>query len=317
MKKAMCVLLIGICLILVSGVLSAQDDTALPEEGGVVDEAKTSEGLTFWQTIKAGGICMLVIGLCSILVLTIGIERFMSTRVKVLFPLEVMARVKTLAMEKKFAEAVILCEQNPCFITNMLGTALRKADHTYEEALAAVEETGAKEAGDMQQRIVYLSVIASVTPMIGLLGTVIGMIQAFNVIAFKGGAGKPTLLAAGISKALITTAFGLVVAIPAMVLFYYFKGKGANLMNKAELIVEDFFEIIYPTKSELAKEIAALNQAAQSQGPLPGAPTAQQVQQPAQPVAAPPIPQQPVQPAQPAQPAAPPVPPAQQPPPQQ
>ncbi|MCK4422853.1 MAG: MotA/TolQ/ExbB proton channel family protein, partial [Candidatus Omnitrophica bacterium] len=101
----------------------------------------------------------------------------------------------------------------------------------------------------------------------------------------QGGAGKPTLLAAGISKALVTTAFGLIVAIPAMVLFYYFKGKGVNLINKAELVVEDFFEIIYPTKSELAKEIAALsqlNRRSSDQSAQPAAPPVPPGQQPPQ-----------------------------------
>lgn len=252
MKKVICVLLlIGIGFMLAGGFLVAQGESKQPDSRTTVaaGEGKTSSsGMTFWQIMAAGGLSMVAIALFSIAMVAIIAERFVNANPKKLLPSDLIDEVNALAKEKKFEEASALCEKRPCLISNMFKTVLEKWKRGHKVVVQIVEEAGAKEAAIMQQRIIYLSVTAVITPMIGLLGTVIGMIQAFNVIAFQGGAGKPTLLAAGISKALVTTAAGLIVAVPAMIFFYYFKVNIQNLMARVETIMEDFVDIVFPAK---------------------------------------------------------------------
>ena len=97
---------------------------------------------------------------------------------------------------------------------------------------------------DLWQKLSYLADIAAIAPMVGLLGTVLGMIQAFNVIAFQTGAVKPVLLASGISKAMVTTATGLIVAIPAMIFYSFFRGRLQNVTARLENISTELFHLL-------------------------------------------------------------------------
>ena len=107
-----------------------------------------------------------------------------------------------------------------------------------------MDNVARKEMGVLWQRIGILSDIAAIAPMIGLLGTVVGMIQAFNTIAFQTAVVKPILLAGGIGKAMITTAGGLVVAIPAMLAYSYFRIKVQNIMHIVENYSADIIKLI-------------------------------------------------------------------------
>lgn len=252
MKRIIFLLLLVISLVSFSGSALTEEagnvldlDTVAPEE-----REEESSGMTLWHLIKAGGLAMLAIGLCSVAAVAIVLERLINTRTRKLIPKDLIEEVKSLVKEKKYDEALGLCEKKPYFIARIFRKALEGLDRGRKTIVQAVEEAGAKEAAVMHQRIGFLSVIAVVSPMIGLLGTVIGMIQAFNVIAFQGGAGRPTLLAAGISKALVTTAFGLIVAIPTMIFFHYFRINIQKLMAKVENIMEEFIDIISPADPE-------------------------------------------------------------------
>ena len=108
----------------------------------------------------------------------------------------------------------------------------------------AMLDKGRRIVGDMTQKLSYLADVAVISPMVGLLGTVLGMIQAFNVIAFQTGAVKPILLAGGISKAMVTTATGLIIAIPAMIFYSYFRGKVQNITSQLENISTELFHLI-------------------------------------------------------------------------
>ena len=101
-----------------------------------------------------------------------------------------------------------------------------------------------KEIGGMWQNISYLADIATIAPLVGLLGTVLVMIQAFNVIAFQTAVVKPILLAGGVSKAMVTTAGGLIVAIPVMLFYAYFRGKVQDISNVVESYATDIIKFI-------------------------------------------------------------------------
>ena len=113
----------------------------------------------------------------------------------------------------------------------------------------SIEVAARKEVGMLWQGISYLADVATVAPLIGLLGTVLGMIQAFNVIAFQTAVVKPILLAGGVSKAMVTTAGGLIVAIPAMLFYSYFKGKVQDISNAVESYTTDVIKVIEETKN--------------------------------------------------------------------
>ena len=107
-----------------------------------------------------------------------------------------------------------------------------------------MENCGRKEVATLWQNISYLADIATVAPMVGLLGTVLGMIQAFNVIAFQTAVVKPILLAGGVSKAMVTTAGGLIVAIPIMIFYAYFRGKVQEISSIVESYLTDIIKIV-------------------------------------------------------------------------
>ena len=107
---------------------------------------------------------------------------------------------------------------------------------------------GRRGIDDLRQKLSYLADIAVISPMVGLLGTVLGMIQAFNVIAFQTGAVKPILLASGISKAMVTTATGLIIAIPAMIFYSFFKGKVQSVTSHLENLSTELFNLLTEEK---------------------------------------------------------------------
>ncbi len=234
-------------LVLVGGILFAQEEKA--EEPG---EDVATGGMTFWQTIAAGGAAMAVIGLCSVLTLAIVIERIGNLRVSKVVPKKFVEEAGELASQQKYDEIIEKCEETPCPVSNIFNAALETRGEGKDKVIEAVEDAGAKEMGAFQDKIMPLSIIAVISPMIGLLGTVLGMIQAFNVIAYKAGLGKPTLLAEGISKALVTTAGGLIVAIPAMVAYHFLRSKSQRIMVSIEKISERFIGLLFPSGEGIA-----------------------------------------------------------------
>ena len=249
MKKIMMLLV----LILVGGafLLAQEEEIEVPEEG-------SGGGMTFWETVKAGGLAMVFIGLCSILALGVTIERIIHMRPVKMVPEEFVDELNQLAKQGKFGEARQRCEETSNPLSNVLGAAFRTRDEGKAMTVEAVEDAGAKEMAGFQQRIGTLSIIAVISPMIGLLGTVLGMIQAFNIIAFKAGLGKPGLLAAGISKALVTTAFGLIVAVPSMVSYHFLRVMAQNIMGSIEKISERFIELIFAPPGSFDSEQQAV-----------------------------------------------------------
>ena len=234
-------------LILIGGVLLAQ------EEVGEEPEEQFA-GLTFWGRVHAGGWAMLFIGVCSVLALGITIERVRNMKPLKIVPEELVGEVNELVKQGRYDEARRRCEETPCPLSNVLRVVFEKRVEGKAMAVDAVEDAGARELAMLQQKITPLSVIAVISPMIGLLGTVLGMMQAFDVIAYQAGLGKPTLLAEGISKALVTTAFGLIVAIPTMVSYHSLRIKAENMMGTLEKICENFIGLIFSPVAESGSE---------------------------------------------------------------
>lgn len=170
-----------------------------------------------------GGIALIIILLMSILMVAVSVERLINFRAKYIFPAELIAKIKRLWLDGDVEKIQAALESEK----NTLGRILYYLFNHRHQQLAALA-TGASDIASLelrqhQQKAYALAIVATVAPIVGLLGTVIGMIEAFHVIAYSQGMGNPALLAGGISKALINTAAGLSIALPSLAMHHFFK----------------------------------------------------------------------------------------------
>ncbi|MDI6786977.1 MAG: MotA/TolQ/ExbB proton channel family protein [Planctomycetota bacterium] len=179
---------------------------------------------TLMDLIKAGGMVGYFIILCSIVGMGFAIEHIVNIKRDKLCPPEVVAELEALVEEGRYEEAITLCNANPTFFCNIVGAALSKVNEGYESMVEAMQTSGEQEAARLNQKISYISLIGNMAPMLGLTGTVTGMIAAFSIIKTKMSP-SPADLAKGVEEALVTTAEGLFVAIPLMTIYFYYKNK--------------------------------------------------------------------------------------------
>lgn len=204
-----------------------------------------------WELISAGGVLMLPIILCSIAAAGIVAERFWSLKRDKVLPADLVEKVWRMAQQKDLTQAQIskLAIQSP--LGRVLAAGLVNKDYDRDVMKDAIEEVGAHVAHDLEKYLNTLGTIASVTPLLGLLGTVIGMIDVFAHIT-NVGVGNPGDLAGGISKALVTTAGGLSVAIPALMFYRFFRGHVDELVVGMEQESLKLVEILHNRRSRKA-----------------------------------------------------------------
>lgn len=185
----------------------------------------TKTNTTLWQLIAVGGWCMWPLGLCSFLAMVFVIQNFFSLRPKILLHTEMVPELLDMMLQKKVRQALIYCRKNPTMFSNTFAAGLERClddQINFSKVREAVEEASTEQMTQLMKPIDYLSIIGPTSTMLGLLGTVSGMIKAFQTMGIQG-MGKPELLAANIGEALITTATGLIIAIPTMGFYFYFK----------------------------------------------------------------------------------------------
>ena len=183
--------------------------------------------------IEAGGWLMIPILLCSVAAVAIIVERFWSLQTKKIAPMNLVAQVwqwhKSNSLDENRIDA--LSANSP--LGRILAAGLMNRNHPREVMKESIEDTGRQVVHELERFLNTLGTIAAITPLLGLLGTVIGMIKVFTSI-MSHGVGNPSVLAGGISEALITTAAGLFVAIPTLIFYRYFRGKVDALVLKME-----------------------------------------------------------------------------------
>ncbi|MEQ1621880.1 MAG: MotA/TolQ/ExbB proton channel family protein [Methylococcales bacterium] len=175
-----------------------------------------------FEIIKSGGWMMLPIILSSIIAMGIVVERFWTLQKKKIIPAELVPQVWKLYREKKIDDATLRHLKNSSPLGCILASGLANSHHGRKFMKESIEETGRKVAHDLERFLNTLGTIAQVSPLLGLLGTVFGMIEIFSSL-LEHGAGDPSALAGGISVALITTAAGLTVAIPSLIFHRHFE----------------------------------------------------------------------------------------------
>ena len=180
--------------------------------------------------------------------LAVIIENFVSLKRDKLAPPELIDEVQALFDEEQFQEAMELCENEPSYFTRVCGAGIAKIGHPFEAMEKSIEEMGDEESLKLHQKIGWLSLIANVAPMMGLLGTVMGMVKSFNKIAETQGQANPADLASGISQALLTTMLGLIVAIPVTAAFAFLRNRLIKTVIETGAIIEDLFERFRPTE---------------------------------------------------------------------
>ena len=171
---------------------------------------------------------------CSVVALAIFMERLWVLRRKLIIPKDFISKVEDLVQRNKIADAIFLCKGNGSSIARTFLAGLKNTGKGMWLVKEAIEEKGRREGVILERNIGVLLTIANLCPLLGLLGTVSGMIKTFNAISVYG-VGGPAPLAGGIAEALITTAAGLLVAIPTLVAYRF-------ILDKAQILIFEMEE---------------------------------------------------------------------------
>jgi len=224
----------------------AEETTAeepAPAEAAAPTDDAGGDDVELIQLIGAGGWAMWPLGFLSVCGVGLVIYNFIVIRKKPFLVPDVVETLKDHMENLRLEEAKVLCEENPSPVTNILYAGLDRVseDHVDPEAMEkAMEDSSTEELAAPFIMINYLSIVATLSPMVGLLGTVSGMVKAFRNISAQG-MGNPELLAENISEALITTASGLIIAIPAMFFYSFFKNRYGKLVSSVSKVTGDLF----------------------------------------------------------------------------
>jgi biopolymer transport protein ExbB len=239
---AMLVMLVVMVLPIASSL--AQDSAPATSDAG--EELDVANSMTFGELIQQGGPFMYPLGLFSMATLYFVIRNSMLLREKNMLRTDLKPEIEALMGKRDVVGMRELCDQNQSLLTAVLDAGMERIseEHEYDPAhvMEAIEEAGNEQMVTFMKPINFLSIIGGTAPMLGLLGTVSGMIKAFNTIA-SGGMGDPTKLAGNIGEALITTATGLIIAIPAMIAYFIFKNNFIKSMSTMGRMVGHFMNI--------------------------------------------------------------------------
>jgi len=222
--------------------VTATAGVAWADDYNAADNRLAQGAITMTQIMRDGGTVGWIIIALSVATLAIMIEVGVNVRRDKICRPELIDEIEALLEEDELQEALELCESEPNFFTNMMAAGLAKASLGYDEIKTAMENRGGVEVTHLMQKVAWVLWLSNIGPLLGLFGTVTGMIAAFNVIKALGAAVTPTDLAYGISSALITTFDGLVVSMPAVTAYQYFRDKVAKIAIDFGSIGEDMIQ---------------------------------------------------------------------------
>ena len=231
--------------------ISAQETDTTEE--AVVEDINGGEK-SIIDMFRAGGWAMYPLTLLSIGGFGLIVYNFMAVRPEPILNTSATVQIDKALEELDIEKVKSICQESPSPTTSIIEAGMARVDvnnYDPEQVKEAIEESSAEELSGPFVLINYLSVVGSLSPMVGLLGTVSGMVKAFNVIEAEG-AGSAQALAGNISEALITTATGMIVGIPAMFFFFFFKNRYGKITSRIGRIVGDLqFTLNKAVKSRL------------------------------------------------------------------
>lgn len=218
----------------------AQAQTAAPGTSSSVQVQSV------WDFVVKGGPVMIPIGICSLVALTVIVERLVSLRHGRIVPGNLVGTIRaTLSggASDRVERALEQCRASATPLATILAAGIRKLGEPAEAVEKRIQETGQAEIQRLRKYLRSLSVIAAIAPLLGLLGTILGMITAFETVAASPDSlGRTELLAKGIYEALITTAAGLIVAIPVVISYHWFAAKVDRMVLEMDATVIEFVE---------------------------------------------------------------------------
>ena len=207
-------------------------------------------GMNPYELMIQGGILMWPILFCSIIALAIVVERVIALRRADIDAREFMDTMRQVLRQNRLQEAVEICDETDAPVARIVKAGILKHNRSKEEIREAIENAGHFEIPRLERYLSGLATCATVAPMLGLLGTVQGMIKAFAQIQNKRGQVNPSDLAEGIGNALITTAAGLVVAIPALIMYNYLISRVENMVVEMEMSSTELIELLTRHRGE-------------------------------------------------------------------
>jgi biopolymer transport protein ExbB len=201
---------------------------------------------SIWGLFEDGGLLMLPIAGCSVVLMVFVFERTYVLRRRRVIPMPFVTRLLHQLREDQLDadEALALCEDNGSVIAQVFAAAVKKWNRPSVEVEQAILDAGEREAYSLRKYLRLFNGISTITPLLGLLGTVVGMIQCFDAISGSNAMGRPELLAAGIGKALLTTAGGLFVAIPALMAYLYFTSRVDKLVVDIDRLGQELVAVV-------------------------------------------------------------------------
>lgn len=214
-------------------------DAAYPAETDPVGKNTNDETISMFQLVMKGGVVGGLIILLSCIALGLIIDYAVTIRKEKLAPQDQIVIYKRLIKEQKVKEAMEMANENPSFLSNMVSAGLNDLHLGYQAMIKAMEDSAEAMSSGLARKIEHLNVIGNISPMMGLLGTVIGMLRCFNEISQITGAIDPKQLAGGIFEALVTTCLGLIVAIPTIYFYSIFRNRIDELTGDASLAAEE------------------------------------------------------------------------------
>lgn len=255
-----CLVVLGIGMLAPGKAWLASDAVAqaTPAENSEADTAPAPERTGFIEIILSGGI---VGGLILILLLALSMtaaylvfEQAMTIRKSEIMPPELGDTVRDLLLQGKVQDAERVCHDRPSFLSFVLLSGIAELDGGWSAVEKALEDATAEQSARLFRKIEYLAVIGNIAPMVGLLGTVTGMIFAFQQVAATQGAAGAGDLAEGIYQALVTTVGGLLVAIPSLGAFAVFRNWVDELVAEAAYVAQQVFTPLKRRKRQAAAQ---------------------------------------------------------------
>jgi biopolymer transport protein ExbB len=182
----------------------------------------------------------------SVLTLAIIVQYFISIRRDNILPPAILEQVRELFDEKQYGEAIEMSAGEPSFLSYVIHAGLSDASHGYPAMERAMEEAAEERTTKLLRQIEWLNLIGNISPMLGLFGTVWGMIMAFQTLAASGGTADPSDLAESIGVALVTTLLGLAIAIPALAVYAIMRNRVDSVTSEAMVAAQDLISTFRP-----------------------------------------------------------------------
>lgn len=246
MRKTTVVLIVASCICVgIQHVVLAQTGQTVATEAAAL---KVHHATTLWDMIKSGGWAMYFLGACSIITVSLAMLNFQRVNAKKMLPPDLLAQMKISASNGDVSQLWTLASSTDTLFTKSLADGLKHFNPDDISGCrvkmeAAISETAGREEARYGFYVNFLSLMTSMSPMWGLLGTVSGMIGAFSKIG-EGGMGKPEILAQNIGEALVCTASGLLIAITAMGCYFFFRNVLNTTMKEAEAHFTEILDLI-------------------------------------------------------------------------